>query len=123
MCQPGGSEKGAWGVERDAEGARGGAPTSACDLLGTSFRPPKLAPRRSASASSFSHSCFPLCPAFLRLFLDNGSEGERLPLAVRLAEGKVLATFLAPPPREGESLEIGGGPCCWWSAVRFRRLP
>lgn len=108
------------------EGCRGGEgvrPDLGLRFTGHFLPPAQARSRRSASAPSVSHRCFPLCPALLRLFLDNGSEGERLPLALWLAEGKVLATFLAPPPWEGESLEIGGGPCCWWSAVRFRRLP
>lgn len=90
------------------EGCRAGAgmhPDLGLQLTGH-FLPPVQArpPRRSASAPSVSHRCFPLCPALLRLFLENGSEGERLPLALQLAEGKVLATFLAPPLPEGDTL-------------------
>lgn len=57
-------------------------------------------------------------PAFA---LENGSEGERLPVALRLKDGKVLATFPAPPPPEEESLEVEAGPCKWPDSKRFRR--
>lgn len=43
VAQRKGCRGGAVGEERSAEGARGCAPTSACNLLGTSFLPPRLA--------------------------------------------------------------------------------
>lgn len=45
VAQREGCRGGAGGAERSAEGARGCAPTSACNLLGTSFRPGSPSPQ------------------------------------------------------------------------------
>lgn len=64
---------------------------------------------------------FPSLPSSPPAFtLENGSEGERLPVALRLKDGKILATFPAPPPPEEESMEIEIGPCKWLDSKRFR---